>query len=236
MLSIKNLTISVGKKKIVEDFSFDFEKNRVYALMGPNGSGKSSLALALMGHPAYRVSRNARLLFYNKSIKGLTPEKRARLGLFLSFQSPLGLTGVNALQLLRQAAGKTDVLELQSKINKIARELKIRPELLERSLNQDFSGGERKKMEILQAAVLNPKFLIFDEIDTGLDVDSLKTAASFLKRLARPDKTLLLITHYNRILKYLKPDEVLALKDGRLLAKGGYRLAQKIEKQGYEKI
>jgi len=237
MLTIKNLKVLIDKKEILNDFNFSFEKGKIYVLMGPNGSGKSTLVLALAGHPDYSLGKKSRISFKKKNLKGLTPEKRARLGLFLSFQSPLSLAGVSVFQLLRSSLnGKVDPLILFEKIRQLAKKLKIREELLTRSLNEGFSGGERKKMEILQAGILNPDFLIFDEIDTGVDVDNLKVIASFLKSLKKDGKTILLITHYNRILKQLKPDRVLILVDGRLIKSGDYRLAKEIEKNGYEKI
>lgn len=237
MLSLKNLTIFVDKKKIIENLDFNFERGKIYALMGPNGSGKSTLALAIVGHPGYRVSRNSKIIFEKKPIKNLAPEKRAELGLFLSFQHPFSLSGVNIFQLLRKALeGKIDPGLLYQQTRKLAKLLKIKEELLERSLNEGFSGGEKKKMEVLQASLLNPKFLIFDEIDTGVDVDSLRLMAGFLKKFRKQKKTILLITHYNRILKYTKPDRVLVIKDGQLAKVGNFKLAQLIEKYGYRKI
>ena len=235
MLKLKNLSVFINKKEILNKVSFNFEKGKVYALMGPNGSGKSTLAQAVLGNPAYALRKLSRITFKGQRIDQLSPDERAKRGLFLSFQSPLSLSGVNVLQLLRLADQKqNDVLALDKKIRETARQLKIRPELLKRSLNEGFSGGERKKMEVLQAAILNPDCLIFDEIDTGLDVDGLRVLAEFLRSFRQPQKTLILITHYNRLLKYLKPDRVLVLQAGRLTKTGDYKLAQKIEKNGYD--
>lgn len=237
MLTVKNLTIFSQKKKIIDGFTFTFQKGRIYALMGPNGSGKSTLAQGLMGNPAYSFSKNSQISFQKTNIKNLKPEKRAKLGLFLSFQSPLALSGVSVLQLLRTAlAGQTDVLKLQGKITALARELKIPAELLSRSLNEGFSGGERKKMEVLQALALDPQFLIFDEIDTGADIDSLKLIGQALRKLKKQGKALVVITHYNRILKYLRPDQVLIVKDGRLVKTGPRNLVRQIEIKGYSSV
>lgn len=243
MLTFKNLTVYAKKKKILDNLTFRFKKGGVYALMGPNGSGKSTLAQALMGHPGYRLGKSSKISFRGKNLKILSPDKRAGLGLFLSWQSPISLSGVNVFQLLRHALGEKaegpersrgiDILSAKEKLTKLAQQLQIKEELLESSLNEGFSGGEKKKMEVLQALMLDPLFLIFDEIDTGVDVDSLRLIASSLKTLKRQGKTLLLITHYNRILKYLRPDKVLVMKSGRLVKTGDYRLAREIEKSGY---
>ena len=235
MLKLENLTITVADKTIIENLNLKLEKNKVYVLMGPNGSGKSTLSLTLMGHPLYQV-KSGKILFEKKDITNLAPEKRANLGMFLSFQSPLSLSGVNIFSLLRTAiAGKKNPLALREKIEKIAKLLKIKKELLERSLNEGTSGGEKKKLELLQASALNPKFLMFDEIDTGVDIDALRTIAQFMEK-NRKGKTYLLITHYNRILKYVKPDVVLVMMEGKIVKQGDYRLAEEIEKNGYEKI
>lgn len=235
MLVLKNLTVKVQEKIILHDINFNFEKGKVYALMGPNGSGKSTLAYVIMGHPEYQLEKG-KILFEGKDISGLTADERARLGLFLSFQTPLSLAGVNVFQLLRLAlSGKKDPLAIKKEIENYARQLKIASDLIERSLNDGASGGEKKKMEVLQAAVLSPQFLIFDEVDTGVDIDALKIIAAFINR-HKNNKTYLLITHYNRILKYLKPDYVLVLKEGKLVKTGDYKLAHQIEKKGYEKL
>jgi len=162
-------------------------------------------------------------------------EKRSQKGIFLSFQQPLSLSGVNVFQLLRLAlSGKKDPLALKKEIETLAKKLKIKKELIERSLNDGASGGEKKKMEVLQAAVLEPKFLIFDEVDTGVDVDALKTIASFIADFKK-GRTILVITHYNRILRYLRPDKVLVIIDGEIKKVGDHQLAEEIEKEGYEK-
>lgn len=246
MLTIKNLSVFVGNRKILSDISYEFEKGKIYAIMGPNGSGKSTLAFSLMGHPAYNVKyqmpngkfkKAGKIISLNgKDITELDAQKRAEAGIFLSFQTPLSLSGVTVYQLLQLAlSGKKDPLDIRLQIQKYAKELSIPEELLSRSLNEDASGGEKKKLEVLQAAVLNKRICIFDEVDTGVDVDSLKKIAKFLKN-HKDNKTFILITHYNRVLRYLKPDNVLVILDGRLIKTGNHKLAEKVEKVGYGKI
>jgi len=235
MLELKNLSIAVADKIIIDNLNLKLEKNKVYVLMGPNGSGKSTLALTLMSHPLYKI-KSGKIFFEKKDITDLESDKRANAGIFLSFQSPLSLSGVSVFSLLRTAiAGKKDPLALREEIGKIAKLLKIKKELLERSFNEGTSGGEKKKLELLQASVLDPTFLMFDEIDTGVDVDALKTIAQFMEK-NKKGKTYLLITHYNRILKYVKPDEVLIMMDGKIVKRGNYRLAEEIEKVGYNQL
>ena len=240
MLQLSKLTISGGGKIIVKDFTHTFEKGKVYAIMGPNGSGKSTLAYSIMGNPAYEVRSSE---YKVQSVEGkyldltdMKPDERARAGIFLSFQTPVALQGIRVTQLLQLALnGAIPALELRQKVAAIAKELHIQPELLQRSLNEAASGGERKKMEVLQAAVLDKKIQIYDEIDTGVDVDALRHIGKFL-HARRKDKTFIIITHYNRILKYLPPDEVIIMMDGRIVKKGDATLAEQIEKEGYDKI
>jgi len=235
MLELKNLSVSVSNKKIINGLDFEFKKNKIYVLMGPNGSGKSTLAMSIMGHPSYQINQG-KIIFKNKDITKASPDQRANLGIFLSFQSPLSLSGVSLFSLLRTAiAGKKEPLALKEVIEKTAKKLKIKEELLERSLNEGASGGERKKIELLQAAILDPELIIFDEIDTGVDVDALRTIAQFMEK-NKKNKTYILITHYNRILKYVKPDEVLVMMEGKIVKRGNYRLAEEIEKDGYQSL
>ncbi len=236
MLTLQNLDVVVGTKSILHKINYSFEPGKIYAIMGPNGSGKSTLAYAIMGHPSYHVNGKSKILLDKKNIIDLKPDARAEKGLFLSFQSPLSLNGVRVYELLQLALlGKKDPLKIRQDAQKYARQLKINEELLSRSLNDGASGGEKKKLEVLQAAVLDKKILIFDEVDTGVDVDALKTIAQFLKK-NKKNKTYIIITHYNRILKYLKPDKVLILVDGKLVKIGNYTLALKIEEEGYAAI
>lgn len=241
MISLKNLSVSIETKKILNDISFDFKSGRTYALMGPNGSGKSTLASAIMGHPNISYTRASKILMGEKparrerDIKNLSPDKRAHLGIFLSFQTPMTLPGVTVFELLRLALEKQiDPVDLHHQVKMYAKELRIKDELLKRSLNDGFSGGEKKKLEALQAVLLKPSFALFDEIDTGVDVDALKTISQFLKKHLPKTTTTVFITHSTRLLKYIKPQEVLVIKEGRLVKTGGPALAQKIEKEGFD--
>ena len=240
MLRINHLNVSVSGKQILKNINFEFETGKIYAIMGPNGSGKSTLAHAIMGHPAYEI-RNGELRI--KDEKGeyedmleLHANERAEKGIFLSFQQPLSLAGVKFFQLLHLALqGKKDPLTIRHEVKKYGKELRISDELLSRSLNEGASGGEKKKLEVLQAAVLDKKLLIFDEVDTGVDVDALKTISQFLDKHCE-NKTYIIITHYNRILKYLKPNKILVIADGELKKVGDHTLADEIEKNGYDSI
>jgi len=235
MLSIKNITVSANEKEILHDISIDFSIGNIYAIMGVNGSGKSSLAKTIVGDPAMTIT-NGTILLNKTNITALPTNERAQKGLFFSPQSPLAISGVTVSQLLRAAIPRDKMTSkvLSQKIKDTAKELEIPTELLTRSLNENFSGGERKKMEVLQAAIIDPQYLILDEIDTGVDVDALKVIALFLKKLStQPHKTLILITHYNRILSYLSVNEVIVMKDGTITQKGDASLAKKIETTGY---
>lgn len=251
MLSIENLSVSVDGKKILKNLSLEIGSGEVAVLMGPNGSGKSTLAHAIAGNPAFSISRGGKILFEGKpardtstrkagvggNIARLTPEKRSRLGIFLSFQNPLPLPGVSVLDLLRIAReGKEDAVSLRTRAKSYAKELGIGEDLLFRSVHDGFSGGEKKKIEALQAGILEPKLLILDEIDSGVDVDALKNIARFLRKHKVKDASILLITHATRILKYLEPDKVFVMRDGAIVKKGGTALAKMIEKNGFEKI
>jgi Fe-S cluster assembly ATP-binding protein len=238
MLQIKNLTASVEGKTILKNISCTFEAGKTYALLGPNGSGKSTLASVIMGHPSFTTAEDSSLLFEGKELKEMSADARAKEGIFLSFQSPLPLPGVGIYSLLRFALDKkVDALTLRNKVKEIARELHIQEELLSRSLNDGFSGGEKKKMEVLQWAILQPKVAIFDEVDTGVDVDALKTIAEFLKKHRQSDQTLIFITHSTSLLKTLEPDETIVLKDGEIMRQGDGTLAiEIIEKEGFGKM
>ncbi|MEO6509262.1 MAG: Fe-S cluster assembly ATPase SufC [Patescibacteria group bacterium] len=236
MLSLKNFSVGIESKEILKNINFEFEKGKIYAVMGPNGSGKSTLAYSIMGHPLYKIKEGSEMKLNGENIADLEVNVRAEKGIFLSFQSPLSLSGVRVYQLLQMAlSGKMSPLEIRQKAKKVAAELKINEELLSRSINDGASGGEKKKMEVLQAAVLDKQLLIFDEVDTGVDVDALKIISQYLKK-HQEDKTYIIITHYNRILHYLKPDKVLVIADGVLKKVGDYTLAEEIEKNGYEKV
>lgn len=236
---ISDLTVSIGDKVILKDFSYTFQQGKVYAIMGPNGSGKSTLAHTIMGNETYRVD-SGELIIDNGGEKteltGLAANERAEAGIFLSFQSPLALQGVRVTQLLQLALkGKKSALQIRTEAKAIAKELHISEELLQRSLNEGASGGERKKMEVLQGAILDREVQIYDEVDTGVDVDAMRAIGDFL-HARKAGKVILIITHYNRILKYIHPDAVLILKDGQLIADGGPDLAESIEREGYQKF
>lgn len=237
MLNTRNLTASIEGKTILKNISLSFEEGKTYALLGPNGSGKSTLASVLMGHPSFSAETGSRIMFEGEDITEWTPDKRAKEGLFLSFQSPLALPGVTIYQLLRFALDKKiDALSLRKKVKAFAEELHISEELLSRSINDGFSGGERKKMEVLQWAMLEPKLAIFDEVDTGVDVDALKTIAEFLKKYRKENQTFLFITHSTKLLEILQPNETIVLKDGEIMRQGDGSLAKEIiEKEGFGK-
>lgn len=237
MLTLKSLSVSIEKKQILDDISFSFRPGKTYALMGPNGSGKSTLASAIMGHPNITYSRTSKILIGEKNLKSLSPDTRAKLGVFLSFQTPLEIPGVTVFDLLRIALEKKfDAVTIHKQIKAYAKALHIKDELLKRSLNEGFSGGEKKKLEALQAVMLAPQFVLFDEIDTGVDVDALKTISQFLKKHLPKQSTLVFITHSTRLLKYVSPDEVMVIKNGKLVKTGKAALAKKIEEQGFEAL
>lgn len=237
MLTLKNLSVSIESKKILKNINYTFEPGKVYAIMGPNGSGKSTLASTVMGHPIYSVNKTSKIMFEGENITEMEPNERSNKGIFLSFQTPMALTGVTIYQFMRYAlTGKMDALKIRQGVQKYAKKLRISEDLLSRSLNDGFSGGEKKKMEVLQAALLDPKLAFFDEIDTGVDVDALRSIAKFIQAMRTPQKTFVIITHYNRILKYLKPDKILVIKNGQIVKEGDYKLAQEIEKKGYDAL
>ncbi len=243
MLEIKNLSVTTENRKtnILTKISTTFEKGKIYTIMGPNGSGKSTLSRAIMGDPVFSISDSSSITLDTKSIEKLSADKRAKLGIFLSMQAPIEIPGVTVFQILRKAIDLNkeaiSIVDLKKKVDKIANELDIPKELLTRSLNEGFSGGERKKMEILQMSLLNPDYIFLDEIDTGVDVDALKTISNFLKKfIENTNKTLIIITHYNRILKYLTPDEVIVIKKGQIVKKGNSSLSTKICKDGFKDI
>ncbi len=236
MLHIQDLYVSIEGKEILKGFSLRVAPGEVHALMGPNGAGKSTLAKVLAGHPAYEVISGA-IFFEGQNINDLDPEERAKLGLFMSFQYPLEIPGVTNFQFLHAAysACKGTITEaefekiLQQKMNM----MNMREEFKDRSLNEGFSGGEKKRNEILQMAVLEPKMAILDETDSGLDIDAMKIVADGVKQLINSERGLLLITHYQRLLEYIKPDFVHVVIDGKIVETGTFELALKLEKQGY---
>ncbi len=237
MLELSLITASVEEKEILHAFSYTFKPGNVYALMGPNGSGKSTLASVIAGNPAYSLSEKSKITFNKEEIQDLEPHERAQKGIFLSFQNPLSLSGITAYQLCRYALkGSLDALTIRKRVQAAAKKVHISEDMLSRSLNEGFSGGERKKMEVLQALVLDPQIMLFDEIDTGVDVDALKTIGSVINKMRSENKIILLITHYSRLFRYIKPDHVLILDQGVLKKEGDFLLAKQIEEHGYTNL
>jgi len=240
MLEIKNLHVSAEGKEILKGINLKINKGEIHAIMGPNGSGKSSLALALMGHQHYKITAGS-VKIEGKKITSLTPDKRAKLGLFLAMQYPVAVPGVSVFNLLRSAnknleVEKISALEFQNKIKNKMKNLKMDEKFLSRSINDGFSGGEKKKAEILQLSILNPKYAILDETDSGLDVDALKTVSAGINSVAGKEIGILLITHYQRILKYVNPDFVHIMIDGKIVKSGGADLAIMVEEKGYSML
>jgi len=240
LLSIKNLKVAVKDKIILDGINLEIQPGQIHALMGPNGSGKTTLAHTLMGNPKYKVTQGE-MLFENKNLNELDVTARAKLGIFLAFQHPYEIEGVSIKELLRSAYNSmaTKPLDLNSfrqLLEQKAKMLNISPALLERSINIGFSGGEKKLFEILQMAILQPKLAVLDEIDSGLDVDALKIVCSSINKIRAelPETSFLIITHYPRILNYLKPDFVHLMRNGTITKSGDYSLAKEIEKFGYK--
>jgi Fe-S cluster assembly ATP-binding protein len=238
MLVIDDLHASADGVEILRGVSFTVGRGEVHALMGPNGSGKSTLANVLMGHPAFQVTRG-RVLFDGEDVTEWTPDKRGRAGMFLAFQYPEEIPGVTVVNFLRAALSNrtgTDftVLELRLRVADTMKALGMDASFADRYLNEGFSGGERKRNEILQMAVLEPELAILDETDSGLDIDALRTVAEGVQQLSSPDRGILIITHYQRMLDYITPDVVHVFVDGRVVETGGPELALRIEEEGYE--
>lgn len=243
LLAIKNLKVSVEDKAILKGIDLTIEPGQFHVIMGPNGSGKSSLSYTLMGHPRYTVT-DGTISFDDQDITTLSPDKRAQLGIFLAMQHPLEVEGVALKDFLRQAYNALyDGTPRQKRLKEFAEHLIAKLRLLgmdsdfaERSINVGFSGGEKKRAEMLQLAVLEPKLVILDEIDSGLDVDALKTVCNALNQVkaANPSMAILLITHYTRILNHLQPEFVHVMQDGMLVASGGPELAHQIELEGFK--
>ena len=237
LLGINALTVTVDCKPIIHDVTLSLAAGEIHALMGPNGSGKSTLAHALMGHPKYTITSGT-ITLNGKDITTLPPHERARSGLFLSMQHPREIDGVSVMNFLRTALNSTrekklSILEANRLIETTADHLGIPKEFLSRSLNKGFSGGEKKRMEALQLLLLNPSVAILDETDSGLDVDALKAVANAIKSFHTPHNALLVITHYRRILDYLKPHRVSIMRDGHLIKTGSTELITEVETHGF---
>jgi Fe-S cluster assembly ATP-binding protein len=245
VLEIKNLHVSVDGHEIVRGVDLAVDTNEVHAIMGPNGSGKSTLAYALMGHPGYEITEGE-ILVDGEDVVDVGSDERAQRGLFLAFQYPHAIPGVTVTNFLRSAinamrkarnGGKDDPIsarEFRTELMAAMDELKIPKEMAGRYVNDGFSGGEKKRLEILQMAVLHPRIAVLDETDSGLDIDALKIVAGGVQKLVGPDMGALLITHYQRILNYVKPDHVHVFVDGGIVAEGGPELAETLEAEGYE--
>ena len=243
MFEVRDLRVAVGGTEIIKGLSLTVPAGETHAIMGPNGSGKSTLAYALSGRDGYEVTQGAAILA-GEDLLALEPEARAAKGLFLSFQYPVEIPGLSVIAFLkaalnaqRKARGLEPMPapELLKLMREKAAALKIDPEMLKRPLNVGFSGGEKKRFEALQMAVLEPRFAILDETDSGLDIDALKIVAENVNALRAPDRAMLVITHYQRLLDYIKPDKVHVLAKGRIVASGGPDLALELEREGYDK-
>lgn len=239
LLQIENLHVAADDgTPILKGVDLTVERGEIAALMGPNGSGKSTLANALMGHPNFKVTEG-RILYEGEDITEALPTARAQKGLFLAFQYPEEIPGVSVIQFLRQALSNRTgidytILELRLKVMETMKELGIESTFADRYLNEGFSGGERKRNEVLQMAVLEPEMVVMDETDSGLDIDALRIVADGVNRLATPERSFLIITHYQRLLDYITPDKVHVFIDGRITETGGVELAERLEEEGYD--
>jgi Fe-S cluster assembly ATP-binding protein len=238
MLKIENLQVEIDGQEIVKGLDLEVGKGEIHAIMGPNGSGKSTLANVLMGHPRYEVTGGA-ITFQDEDVFELEPDERAKLGMFLAFQYPSEVPGVSVANFLRTAVNSVreeelSPMEMYRLIQDKMKIMQMDPKFAERYLNEGFSGGEKKRNEILQMLMLEPKFAIMDETDSGLDIDALQVVAKGVNELRGPDFSAVIITHYQRILRYIEPDHVHVMLDGRIVTSGGKDLAHELEDKGYE--
>jgi Fe-S cluster assembly ATP-binding protein len=244
ILSVKDLTAEVDSIEILKGLSLEIKAGEIHAIMGPNGSGKSTFSKVLTGHPAYKVT-GGEVSFKSKNLLDLEPQERAREGIFLSFQYPLEIPGVSNLDFLRVAYNskqkhkgleELDAFDFDDLIREKLDIVKMNPAFLDRSVNEGFSGGEKKRNEILQMALLEPTLGILDETDSGLDIDALRIVANGVNQLTRPDNAVLMITHYQRLLDYIVPDYIHVMENGRIVTTGGKELALELEERGYDWI
>lgn len=239
MLKTENLNVTVGEKKILNNFNIDIKEGEIHAIMGPNGTGKSTLSKVIMGNKHYKIE-SGNIIFNNEIINDMSTDERARKGIFLSMQSPISIEGVQNSELLKTAVNARrenpiGLFEFIKSINTAAKELEMKEEMIHRPINVGASGGERKKNEVLQIKLLKPNFIILDELDSGLDVDSLKIVCKNINDYLKENSktSVLIITHYPRILEYIKPDYVHMMICGKIVKTGDHKLAFDIEKKGY---
>jgi Fe-S cluster assembly ATP-binding protein len=242
ILSVRDLTADVDGNQILKGLNLEVKAGEIHAIMGPNGSGKSTFSKVLAGHPAYEVT-GGEVIFMGQNLLEMEPEERAIAGIFLAFQYPIEIPGVSNLDFLRvaynsrrksQGLEEIDTFDFEDLIQEKLEIVKMNPSFLERSLNEGFSGGEKKRNEILQMALLEPKLGILDETDSGLDIDALKIVADGVNQLTSPENATILITHYQRLLNYIEPDFVHVMAAGRILTTGGKELALELESRGYD--
>lgn len=242
MLAVRNLHASVGDVEILKGLNLVLKSGEIHAIMGPNGSGKSTLANVIAGRPDYRVTEGE-IIYEGEDLLVMEPDQRAREGVFLAFQYPVELPGVSNWQFMKTALDAIRLSRGEEEIDlrafdrlwkKAIEEIGIDVELMERSVNDGFSGGEKKRSEMLQMAILDPKLALLDETDSGLDIDALRAVADGVNRYRSPSKTVLLVTHYQRLLRYIVPDYVHILIDGRIVRSGGPELALEVEERGYD--
>jgi Fe-S cluster assembly ATP-binding protein len=240
LLQISGLTVAVEGKQILNGVDLTVNRGEVHAIMGPNGSGKSTLANALMGHPRYQITGGS-MIFKGEDLAGLSPDERARRGIFLAFQYPTSIPGVTMVNFLRQAmkavrGEDVPVREFREKLLSTMKMLKMDEQFARRYVNEGFSGGEKKRAEILQMGILDPDLAVMDETDSGLDIDALRTVAEGVNALTSPKLGIVLITHYQRLLNYIKPQFVHILFAGRIIQSGGADLALQLEAEGYDPV